>query len=276
MKIFIIIMLLSQSTMNNISLAKQHFIATKIGKISTYIYEIPSAETPIIFLHGVYFDHHLWDEVIRKIEGRTILTIDMPLHGESRNNIKPDWTLEDCGDMLIEILDSLNITKVMAVGHSWGSMTILRAASKHPERFTSIGLCNMPFQKASKKQKATFGLQHAMLTFRMFYTKQAAKALFGKTSLKENPSLLNELKRPMDLLTNKQIKQTDRAVIVNADDATELISNLKVKAIALKGEEDYVPAPPNIETIVVGGGHISPLERPDEVVKLIDRLILIK
>jgi hypothetical protein len=76
----------------------------------------------------------------------------------------------------------------------------------------------------------------------------------------------------MDLLTNKQIKQTDRAVIINADDATELISNLKVKAIALKGEEDYVPAPPNIEMIVVGGGHISPLERPDEVLNLVKNL----
>jgi len=272
MKFFIIIMLLSLSMVNNISLAKQHFIATKIGKISTYIYETPSAESPIIFLHGVYFDHHLWDEVIRKIEGRTIITIDMPLHGESRNNIKPDWTLEDCGDMLIEILDSLKIPNVIAIGHSWGSMTILRSASKHPQRFVSIGLCNMPFQAASKKQKAIFGLQHPMLTFRRVYTRQAAKALFGKTSLNENPSLINELKRPMNLLTNNQIKQTDRAVIVNADDATELISNLKVKAIALKGKEDYVPAPPNIETIVVGGGHISPLERPDEVVKLIKNL----
>jgi len=265
-------MLLSLSMMNNISLAKQHFIDTKIGKISTYIYENPSAESPIIFLHGVYFDHHLWDEVIRKTEGRTIITIDMPLHGESKNNIKPDWTLEDCGDMLIEILESLQIPSVIAVGHSWGSMTILRSASKRPERFASIGLCNMPFQAASKKQKATFGLQHSLLTFRKFYTKQAAKALFAKTSLKENPSLLNELKRPMDLLTNKQIKQTDRAVILKADDATELISNLRVKAIALKGEEDYVPAPPNIETIFVGGGHISPLERPHEVLNLVKNL----
>jgi hypothetical protein len=35
------------------------------------------------------------------------------------------------------------------------------------------------------------------------------------------------------LLTRKQLKQTDSAVIVNA----------------LKGEEDYVPAPPMLETI---------------------------
>jgi hypothetical protein len=35
---------------------------------------------------------------------------------------------------------------------------------------------------------------------------------------------------------------------------------LNVKAIALKGKEDYVPTPTSIETIVVEGGHISPLE----------------
>jgi 3-oxoadipate enol-lactonase len=56
----------------------------------------------------------------------------MPLHGHSRENIRPNWTLNDCADMLIEILDSLHIPRVIAIGHSWGSMTILRAAHKHP------------------------------------------------------------------------------------------------------------------------------------------------
>lgn len=30
------------------------------------------------------------------------------------------WTLADCGDMLIEVLDSLSISKAFAIGHSWG------------------------------------------------------------------------------------------------------------------------------------------------------------
>jgi hypothetical protein len=77
----------------------------------------------------------------------------------------------------------------------------------------------------------------------------------------------------MDLLTIPQIKHTDRAVIANAEDTTVLIKNLKVKATSLKGEEDYVPAPPNMETIVVKGGHISPLENPEEVSKFINRLL---
>jgi 3-oxoadipate enol-lactonase len=251
----------------------QKYIKTNPGSIAVYIKENVSDKLPIIFLHGVYFDHHLWDNQIEEIKDRTVISVDMPLHGNSRDNIKANWTLTDCSNMLIEVLDSLKIPKVIAIGHSWGSMTILRAAHKYPERFASIGLCNMPFQAASKKQMAIFRMRHSMLVFRKFYTKQAAKALFGKTSLKENPSLLNQVNRPMSILSNRQIKQIDKAVIMNADDVTDLIKTLKVKAIALKGEEDYVPTPPTIRTIVVEGGHLSPLETPKEVSNLVVRLI---
>ncbi len=66
----------------------------------------------------------------------------------------------------------------------------------------------------------------------------------------------------MSILSNKQIKQVDKAVMTNADDATYLIKTLKVKAIALKGEEDFVPTSPDIETVIVKSGHVSPLENP--------------
>jgi len=259
--------LMTKGQSTNINDMKKSIVNTKLGKIVVYQKIANTNNIPIIFLHGVYFDHHLWDNQIKEINDRVLITVDMPLHGESRNISNPDWTLNDCADMLLEILDSLQIPKVIAVGHSWGSMTILRAAHKKPERFTSIGLCNMPFLAASKKQKNTFGLQHSMLVFRNFYTKQAAKALFGKTSLVKNPSLINQLSQPMNVLTNKEVKQIDKKVILDAEDATSLIQNLQVKAIALKGKEDYVPTPPKIETIIVDGGHISPLENPNEVIK---------
>ena len=248
-------------------------IHTNLGNIAVFPKLVDSDKTPIIFLHGVYFDHNMWDEVIDSIQDRTTYSVDMPFHGLSKEITKNDWSLNDCADMLLEILDSLKIAKVIAVGHSWGSMTILRAASKQPERFESVLLCNMPFLAATKKQKITFGLQHSMLLFRNFYTKQAAKALFGKTSLKENPSLVDHLKRPMDLLSREQIKHTDKAVIADAEDASELIKNLKVRALALKGIEDYVPAPSSIETIVIGGGHISPLEQPHEILSIFNSLV---
>ena len=255
------------------AIALKSKITTSIGKISVYIKEHTSDNTPLIFLHGIYFDHHLWNKPFEEVNDRSVISIDMPLHGDSRENIRPNWTLNDCANMLIEILDSLQVSKVIAIGHSWGSMTILRAAHKQPKRFESVGLCNMSFRAATLTQKATFDLQHSMLVFRNFYTNQSVMTMFGKTSLKNNPSLANELKRPMSILSNKQIKEVDKAVMLNADDTTYLIETLQVKAIALKGEEDFVPIPPHIETIIVKGGHVSPLEKPLEVSTLISRLI---
>ncbi len=255
------------------AITEESEIITSIGKISVHIREHTSGKLPVIFLHGMYFDHHLWDKEVERIKDRTVISVDMPLHGGSRENIRPDWTLNDCANMLIEILDSLQMSRVIAIGHSWGSMTILRAAHKHPERFGSVGLCNMSFKAPTKQQKTTICFQHSMLAFRNFYTKQSARSMFGKTSLKENPSLINQIKRPMSILSNRQIRQIDKAVLINADDTAYLIETLKVDAIALKGEEDFVPTPPNIETIIVKGGHVSPLERPLEVSDLISRLM---
>lgn len=248
------------------------FISVNLGKIAVYIKPATSEKTPAIFLHGVYFDHHLWDQVVDSIKDRTVITLDMPWHGASREITNNNWTLNDCADMLLEVLNGLELQKVIAFGHSWGSMTILRAAIKQPEQFTSIGLCNMPFQAASATKKFTMRLQHTLLVFREFYTSQAAKALFGPSSRKQNPDLFNQLKRPMDMLTNTQIRQTDKAVIMNVEDASPFIQNLKVPAVALKGEEDYVPAPPGIETILVKGGHVSPLENPESLLTFIHDL----
>ncbi|HEY0298551.1 MAG TPA: alpha/beta fold hydrolase, partial [Arachidicoccus sp.] len=135
------------------AVAQKSEITTSIGKISVHIKKHTSGQTPLIFLHGMYFDHHLWDKHAEAIKERTVIAVDMPFHGGSRECIEPNWTLNDCASMLIEILDSLQIPKAIAIGHSWGSMTILRAAHRLPARFESVGLCNMSFHAPTRAQK---------------------------------------------------------------------------------------------------------------------------
>ncbi len=76
----------------------------------------------------------------------------------------------------------------------------------------------------------------------------------------------------MNILSMNDIKQTDKKVIFDAEDATSMILNVKVKAFALNGKEDYITTPPNMETILVEGGHVSPLEQPDKVTECIRSL----
>ena len=44
-------------------------------------------------------------------------------------------------------------------------------------------------------------------------------------------------------------------------------------AWALKGKEDYVPVSIHLETEIVEGGHISPLEVPEEVYQFVLKVL---
>jgi pimeloyl-ACP methyl ester carboxylesterase len=178
-----------------------------------------------------------------------------------------------CSSDLIDILDYLDIQQVIAIGQSWGSMTIIRAAAKAPNRFISIGLCNMPLDKGKPKKLFSYYLKSTLLVFRTFYAKQAAKFLFAPESLLALPNLNKININGMKKMTANEIRQVDKAVVINPDDGFIFISKIKCNVKALKGEKDYVPTPPGIETVLVRGGHISPLEAPDEVGQFIRHLL---
>jgi pimeloyl-ACP methyl ester carboxylesterase len=181
LKLTWLIVLLSSSLSaqtNNTTEMKQEMINTTVGNIAVYQKVVPNT-VPVIFLHGVYYDHNLWNYYTSRITDRTVITVDMPHHGKSKAISKKNWTMDDCANMLIEVIDQLQHKEVYAIGHSWGSMTILRASVKQPEKFKAIGLCNMPFEEGSFGKQLKFGFQHSLLPFRQFYTKQVAKAMFS-------------------------------------------------------------------------------------------------
>lgn len=251
---------------------KQTNIKTNIGTIATYTKAVPNT-IPVIFLHGVYYDHNLWNYYASRITDRTVITIDMPHHGKSKHITKKGWEMADCADMLLEIIDTLGYEEVYAIGHSWGSMTILRAAAKEPTKFKAIGLCNMPFAKGSFGKQLKFGFQHLMLPFRKFYIRQVAKAMFSEENRKSKPEITEYLEVSMSLLSNNEVRKTDKAVITSVDDGQVYLDSLEVPVLALKGDKDYVQTPENIKMTIVKGAHTSPLEQPEEVITFIEKVL---
>ncbi|MEO1713078.1 MAG: alpha/beta hydrolase [Bacteroidota bacterium] len=247
------------------------FINTHIGSIATHVRWVEGT-IPLVLLHGVYLDHQLWAAQMAAITDRTIIAIDMPMHGESVID-STSWSMEDCADMLIEVLDGLFVDQVYAVGHSWGGMTILRAATEHPERFMGIGLCNTPLEGGTPARQKQFKRQHLLLPFKRFYAKKAGESMLGLSSRTADKDLMAKFENQFLKNANRSIKQTDRAVIMEVQDTQHLPAELKVPALALRGAEDYVKSPKGVETIVVPGGHISPWEQPEAVSEFIQRII---
>lgn len=246
-------------------------VKTSVGDICVAIDDVPAGQ-PIVFMHGVFLDKSLWTNVGRQFTGRPHICIDMPAHGGS-SNVGRDWTLDDCVTMLMQVLDTLNVQTCIAVGHSWGSMTALRAAAEFPARFTALGLFNMPFRRASGMGRLRFILQRPMTVARRFYARQAARSLYSGELLRTAPQLSTQMQDRLSARPPREIRRTIDAVILNAEDATPILRDLRVPALAIVGEADYVGVPPGVDTITVPGGHVSPHEAPRATREAVSRVL---
>lgn len=267
---FIIIQIFLTHQVFAMNTTKHHFIQTSIGKIAVYEKSASNQHRmPVIFLHGLYFDHEMWKDQVSKIDDRRVISIDMPMHGKS-TDIIPNWTLNDCANMLIELLDSLKIDKTYGVGHSWGSMTLLRAMTVQPSRFEHVGLFNMPYQVYTSKEARKIRMQHIALVFKRMYIKQAAKTLFSASSMEKNPELVYFLSKSMSKLSRRTIKFLDQTVRIESSDQTETIAELKISHTVIMGSEDYiVPLNDNPNAILINAGHVIPLEAPQRTAQII-------
>ena len=222
---------------------------------------------PIVFLHGIYLDSSLWDDVAANLPGHRLLMIDMPGHGESPEP-EGNWSLNDCVAMLLRVLDAMGISKCLAVGHSWGAMTALRTACLYPERFDSLYLLNMPFRKTTGRRRLGFQAQKLLAGFRSFYAKQAAKALYTPSLMARRPEIADQMEKTVAAKSWVGITRLIDAVILQPDDALHLMAQLSVPTVFVVGEKDSVGIPP-VQHVVVPGGHISPHEAPAEVARSI-------
>ena len=177
--------------------------------------------------------------------------------------------------MLIQILDELNIPKVIAIGQSWGAIVLVKTAYKYPDKFASLGLCNMPFTAVDEERRNLFAYAHSILNNRDKFLELACQVFLSKSNI-VNQKYVNYLKKMLDNLTNDEIIRIDKSSSLLLDDLSVQIENLKIPALALIGKEDFAGISKNLETKIVGGGHLSPLEAEVDVLDFINKVTGIK
>lgn len=110
-------------------------------------------ELTIVFIHGLANSHAMWQEIIKKVDTRTVrvLTFDLLGFGASP---KPSWLIYNTSSQARALRYTL-LTKqisgpVIVVGHSLGALVAVQYASKYPAKVSSLLLCSPPFYKPSK------------------------------------------------------------------------------------------------------------------------------
>jgi 3-oxoadipate enol-lactonase len=102
--------------------------------------------TPVLMLHGFARNANFWNRWVPTIAaGRRIYRFDLPGCGSSEipaagYRFTPEATLR----AVVAVLDEMALSRVHWVGESSGGIVGLMLAAAHPERISSLVLCNTP------------------------------------------------------------------------------------------------------------------------------------
>lgn len=111
---------------------------------STYCYTggkaFDAAKPIAVFIHGVLNDHSVWALQSRYLanHGWNVLAVDLP--GHSRSEGEAPASVEQAAGFIGALLDALGVQRAALVGHSWGSLIALEAASRLGARVSHLVL----------------------------------------------------------------------------------------------------------------------------------------
>lgn len=95
----------------------------------------------VVFIHGVLNDHSVWILQTRYLanHGYNVLAVDLP--GHCRSAGEPPRSVEEGAEFILALLDAAELSQAVLVGHSFGSLIALEAASRAPQRVSHLVLC---------------------------------------------------------------------------------------------------------------------------------------
>jgi len=110
-----------------------------------------AARPTAVFIHGVLNDHSVWGLQTRYLanHGWNVLAVDLP--GHCRSQGEAPATVEAATEFVAALLDAAGVRRAALVGHSWGSLIALEAASRLKERVSHLVLVGVAYpMKVSK------------------------------------------------------------------------------------------------------------------------------
>jgi pimeloyl-ACP methyl ester carboxylesterase len=159
----------------------------KVDGHETYCYTggkpFDASKPTIVFIHGVVNDHSVWILQTRYLahHGFNVLAVDLP--GHCRSEGEAPASVQDAAQFVAALLDAAKISRAALVGHSWGSLIALEAASRLKERVTHLVLVGTAFPMKVSSMLLETSLNEPMKALEMIN-------VFSRSTLAPPPSAL--------------------------------------------------------------------------------------
>ena len=240
-----------------------------VNNAQTYCYTggkaLDASKPTVVFIHGVLNDHSVWILQSRYLanHGYNVLAVDLP--GHCRSAGEAPSTVEEAADFIAALLDVAGVERAALVGHSWGSLIALEAASRLKERVTHLVLVGTAFPMKVSPVLIETSLNEPLKALNMIN-------VFSRSTLAAPPSALGPgtwvfgasmaLGRRV-LASNKAVNVFHRGFVAcdsyaNGEAAMQAIT---CPVLFVLGAQDQMTAPkaaqPLIATAKASGKHVA-------------------
>lgn len=248
----------------------------------------------LLLLHGMGGSSETWRSVIGPLSGSyRVIAPDLPGHGES-DKPRSDYSLGAFAVLLRDFLDELGVTRATIVGHSLGGGIALQFMYQHPDYGQRLILISSgglgPDVGLTLRMLSAPGAEFIMPIIAPRWALTAGERVWAwlhKAGL-ESPrgeEIWRSYSSLSDAPTRQAFLRTLRSVVDYRGQAVcalnRITSKTEIPIMAIWGDQDAIiplthayaaqQVRPDIRLEVLSGvGHFPQVERPGEVVELIE------
>jgi pimeloyl-ACP methyl ester carboxylesterase len=229
---------------------------------------------PVVLIHGAGGNHLYWPAEVRRLSGHRVFALDLPGHGKSGG--RGQQSVYAYARQVLDWLQGLGMSEAIFIGHSLGSAIALTLAVLYPDHVTGLALLG-----AAAHLRVRPDILADSVNPTTFH--KAVDTIIGAAfSSSADPRLVE--------LAGKRMAETRPSVLYgdfagcNDFDLTERVNEISKPTLVICGSEDQLTplrnsqflagAIPNAQLEVIpDAGHMVMLEKPKEVVAILERFL---
>ena len=239
------------------------------------MYRISVSEA-VLFLHAFPLnkDMYKFQFCALEEEGIPYIAVDYPGFGESPN-LPGEYTVERLTDYVVNILSTLRVKKVVAVGDSMGGYIMFDLWRRYRDMVKGfVFVATRAEADTEEGKKARYALIDRVQKEGKDFLIDVMLENQTSPATKEDEKKMRTLRCIMEKASTEGIVKTLKALAERKDN-TELLSDISVPTLVIAGKDDEKVTPPSVVRKIAEGikgaeyheiensAHLPPFENPD-------------
>ena len=249
------------------------YVPTQVGRLAVQV----RGDGPAVLLwHSMLVDSEQWSRMLDQLTAtRTVVLLDGPGHGRS-GEPPATFSLRDCADAAVTVLDECGIEIVDWVGNAWGGHVGLIFAARHPDRcrsVTAIATPTVALPAVERMQTRGLAVGYRLLGPNALLGNAIADTLLGKRSRRSDVAGRTIVRDGFARAGRSGMRRAIRAMMLHRPDIGAVLPQITVPALFVAGRSDamwppevsarYAATIPGGTSVVVEDAHRLPaLEQP--------------